>query len=410
MRFSAPRRELADAITRAAQGLPARPSVPVLAGMLVAADDREQQAAPDGSISLTCSDGDVTFRATLAGDVEDAGSAILPGRLLADISRLWAGGDTISVIPDRRALAVCAGSSRYSLLPVDGNYPLSGIQAEPLGTTSGDDLKEALLKVAPVAGDRNVNPVFATVRMELNESILSVIATSGYALAHMPVETEPLAASSGGVLIPAWVAERFARSSGAATVGWDSRVITLRTTGLTVTSRIISGAYPDWRMILSHEGPWTVVDTRELVRALKVAQLVAADDRVSLEFDGNDLWVRSRGQGECTEYVESTYTGDVVSFSFGASLLLSGLSGCGEETKLGFTAPPRPMLMESGGYRFMAQPRRDMLWERQRGSRRSSGRKDGCRASRIMLKVPYACHMLHSSWISGCRSMPVPGS
>jgi hypothetical protein len=50
----------------------------------------------------------------------------------------------------------------------------------------------------------------------------------------------------------------------------------------------------------------------ELMRALKVAQLVSADDRVNLDFDGSDLWVRSTGNGDCTEYVESSYQGDPV--------------------------------------------------------------------------------------------------
>ena len=353
MRFSAPRRDLTEAITRAVQGLPARPLVPVLAGMLVAADD--------SGISLTCSDGDVTFRADLTGTVEEPGSAVLPGRLFSDISRMFAKGDVIEIARDGKQVQVTAGSSAYQLLTTGGEYPLSGLRAQPLCTTGGEDLREALLKVSPVAADRNVNPVFATVRLELNENILSVVATSGYALAHMPVEAEVLAPADEGVLIPAWVAERFARhAAGYARVGWDNRVITLSAEGLTVTSRTISGGYPNWKMILPHDGPWTTADTAELTRALKVAQLVAADDRVELDFDGNDLWVRSRGQGECTEYVESGYQGDPVSFSFGASLLLAGLSGCGEETRLGFTAPPRPVLMESGGYRFMAQPRKDM--------------------------------------------------
>lgn len=363
MKFTTDRRELTDSITRAVQGLPARPVVPILAGMLITAED--------DSISLTCSDGDVTFRATLTGSVEEAGSAVLPGRLLSDISRLWAKGDTIGVSQDGKLVTVQAGSSRYEVTAIDGEYPLSGIQAEPLGTTSGDDLKDAILKVAPVAADRNVNPVFATVRLELNGDILSVVATSGYALAHMPVAmdllvTQHLAsadrvASEQGVLIPAGVAERFARhASGYAEVGWDSRVITLVTTGLTVTSRTISGRYPAWNMILKHEEPWTTLDTAELVRALKVAQLVSDTDRATLDFSGNDLWVRSSGNGECTEYVETTYEGDPVSFSFGASLLLSGLSGCGDVTRLGFTAPPRPVLVNSGGYRFMIQPRKDL--------------------------------------------------
>ena len=72
-----------------ARGLPARPPVPVLAGILLEASD-------DGTLTLSAFDYEVSARVTVAADVAESGTVLVLGRLLADISRNLPGP------PDRR--------------------------------------------------------------------------------------------------------------------------------------------------------------------------------------------------------------------------------------------------------------------------------------------------------------------
>ena len=79
MRFRVERDVLADAVAWAARSLPARPPVPVLAGLLVeAAGDR---------LTLSSFDYEVSARVTIDADVEEPGRALVSGRLLAEITR-----------------------------------------------------------------------------------------------------------------------------------------------------------------------------------------------------------------------------------------------------------------------------------------------------------------------------------
>ena len=79
MKFRVERDVLADAVAWAARSLPVRPPVPVLAGLLIEAED--------GLLSLSGFDYETSARATLDAEVADEGKALVTGRLLADICR-----------------------------------------------------------------------------------------------------------------------------------------------------------------------------------------------------------------------------------------------------------------------------------------------------------------------------------
>ena len=79
MRFRVERDVLAEAVAWAARSLPARPPVPVLAGLML--------DAADGRLVLSSFDYEVSARVEVPAEVTEAGAALVSGRLLADISR-----------------------------------------------------------------------------------------------------------------------------------------------------------------------------------------------------------------------------------------------------------------------------------------------------------------------------------
>ena len=80
MKFQVERDALADAVSWAARGLPNRPPVPVLAGVLVEAD-------AEGTLTLSAFDYEVSARVSVPADVSESGRVLVSGRLLADIAR-----------------------------------------------------------------------------------------------------------------------------------------------------------------------------------------------------------------------------------------------------------------------------------------------------------------------------------
>ena len=109
--FSADRKPLAEAIIRASQGLSNRPQNPVHAGMLITSTGTE-------ILHLTASDGDVTFTASCDADITGNGSCILPGRMLAEISRYFTGDAVIFEEKDTTA-EITTGKSSFTLSSSD---------------------------------------------------------------------------------------------------------------------------------------------------------------------------------------------------------------------------------------------------------------------------------------------------
>jgi DNA polymerase III sliding clamp (beta) subunit (PCNA family) len=66
VKFRVERDVLAEAVTWVARGLPVRPAVPVLAGVLV-------EAGADGTLTLSAFDYEVSARVTVAAEVSEAG-------------------------------------------------------------------------------------------------------------------------------------------------------------------------------------------------------------------------------------------------------------------------------------------------------------------------------------------------
>ena len=117
MKFRVERDVLAEAVAWAARSLPARPPVPVLAGLML--DAREGAAG----LVLSSFDYEVSARVEIAADISEPGVALVSGRLLADISRSLP-DRPVEVTTDASKVVLTCGSSRFTLLtlPVE-DYP-----------------------------------------------------------------------------------------------------------------------------------------------------------------------------------------------------------------------------------------------------------------------------------------------
>ena len=103
--------------------------VPVLSGMLLQADG-------DG-LTLSCFDYEVSARMRIEADVVEPGTELVPGRLLAEITRSLPALD-VEVTCDADMVGLTCGSAEFTLvsLPVE-EYPALPEPPSPTGTIDG---------------------------------------------------------------------------------------------------------------------------------------------------------------------------------------------------------------------------------------------------------------------------------
>ena len=144
MKIRLERDVLAEAVQWAARSLPVRPSVPILAGLLVQAD-------ADG-VTFSSFDYETSAKIEVKAQVSDEGQALVSGRLLADISRSLPARPVEITADDTRMELVC-GSARFTLqtLPV-ADYPSLPSMPEATGTVPSASFAQAVAQVVVAAG------------------------------------------------------------------------------------------------------------------------------------------------------------------------------------------------------------------------------------------------------------------
>ena len=169
MKFRVERDALADAVTWAARSLASRPTLPVLAGLLL-------QVTGD-QLSVSGFDLEASTQVDLEVTSGADGQALVSGRLLADITRALP-PHPVDVTLDGTRLTIACGAARFTLpgMPVD-DYPKLPNMPTTAGTVDGAEFAAAVSQVAVAAGRDDTLPMLTGVRLEIDGDKLTLAAT-----------------------------------------------------------------------------------------------------------------------------------------------------------------------------------------------------------------------------------------
>jgi len=349
---------LAEAVQWAARSLPLRPSVPILAGLLVHAD-------ADG-VTFSSFDYETSAQIHVTAAVADEGQALVSGRLLADISRSLP-PKPVDITSDDSKMELICGSARFTLqtLPV-ADYPSLPAMPEATGTVPSAAFAQAVAQVVVAAGRDELLPVFTGVRVEIDDDTISLLATDRYRMALKELTWNPSRPqSSATALVPARVLSETSRSMtageeimlslsdggvGDGIMGFDGRgPAGQRQT----TTRLLDGEFPKVRHIMDTAALMNVrVGTAEVIAAAKRVALVA-ERNTSLRMLMGDGFVTLEAatgdQAQASESIEAIIDqpggGDqvVTAAGFNPSYLLDGLGAFDTPyVNFAFTAPSKP--------------------------------------------------------------------
>lgn len=375
MKFRVERDVLADAVAWAARSLPVRPSVPVLAGLLIEAGDE--------GLVLSTFDYETSARATLSADVADEGRALVSGRLLADICRSLP-AKPVEMILDGARVSLTCGSARFSLqtMPVE-DYPSLPEMPAATGTVQSDVFAHAVAQAVTAAGRDDMLPVLTGVRIEIDGTGISLLATDRFRLSHRELGWDPRTPDeSVAALVPAKVLGDTAKSltagsevtialaaggSGEGIIGFEGAAAGgLRRT----TTRLLDGEFPKVRSLFPAEHlTVATVKKADLVESVKRVALVAErNTAVQLAFSEGVLTLDagSGDEAQASESIEASITGDDITTGFNPQFLLDGLTAIDQdEVELAFTQASKPVVIsgavdggEDPGFRYLLMPRR----------------------------------------------------
>ncbi|BBJ42392.1 DNA polymerase III subunit beta [Streptomyces antimycoticus] len=351
MKIRVERDVLAEAVAWTARSLPARPPVPVLAGILMKAEE--------GALSLSGFDYEVSARVSVEADIEDDGTVLVSGRLLADICRALP-NRPVEISSDGVRVTVVCGSSRFTLhtLPVE-EYPALPQMPTATGTVPGEVFAAAAAQVAIAAGRDDTLPVLTGVRIEIEGDTVTLASTDRYRFAVREFLWKPETPDVSAVaLVPAKTLLDTAKSltSGDTVAlalsgsGAGEGLIGFEGAGRRTTTRLLEGDLPKYRTLFPTEfNSVAVIETPPFVEAVKRVALVAERNTpVRLTFEQGVLILEagSSDDAQAVERVDAQLDGDDISIAFNPTFLLDGLSAIDSPVaQLSFTTSTKPALL-----------------------------------------------------------------
>ena len=346
MKFRVAREDLADAVAWVARSLPSRPPVPVLGGILLTVDD--------STLAVAGFDYEVSTRAEVSVDADTAGTVLVSGRLLAQITSALP-QKPVDVEVDGAKVAIRCGSARFTLptMPVD-DYPALPEMPSASGTVSAAQFADAVAQTAVAAGRDDTLPMLTGIRIEIEGERLTLAATDRFRLAVRELSWTPSDPGiSTAVLVPAKTLADIARSMAGdadVTIALGDGLIGLQGGGRRTTVRLLDVEFVKYRSLLPTEHTTTVdVSVAELSEAIKrVALVTDRGHHLRMQVTEGTLALAAGGddEGSAEEELEVSADGAELLIAFNPGYLLDGLGVVRTDTvRLAFTTPARPALL-----------------------------------------------------------------
>ncbi len=351
MKFTVEQHALADAVHWVSRSLSTRPIMTALLGIVIEVKGNE--------VFLSGSDLETSSKANFSTEVAEGGKVLVPGKLLAEISRSLP-AKPVTVQLDGTRVLVTAGSAKFTLPTLSLNdYPSLPELPEATGVVATDVFSTAVAQVAIAAGRDDSLPTLTGIHVEINHDTIILAATDRYRLAVRELQWQ---ATQPNIETTALLRARTLAEAAKSLLGTKNVSVSLAPTAShdrlagfsgdskSMTSRMLDGTFPPYKHLLPQDVTTTVVvEVATFLDSVRRVALVT-DKTVPLRltFSGTSLELEA-GAGEeaqATEAIEILLTGEPITIAFNPTFLIDGLQAIGTQfVQISFTGSNKPAIL-----------------------------------------------------------------
>ena len=330
MKFVVERDSLVDAVNWVSKSISNRPITTALLGIVINAEDE---------ITLSGSDLETSAKAKFAAQVSQKGKVLVPGRLLAEISRSLPAKPITFNLEGSRVL-VSAGSAKFTLptLPI-AEYPTLPELPQTSGSLNSDLFATAVNQVAIAAGKDDSLPTLTGVFVEINKNQITLAATDRYRLAvrELSWSAQDAAIETTSLLRARTLADAAKSLIGTSQVSialapanTNEKLVGFISDGKAMTSRVLDGSFPPFRHLLPSDSTANaVIEVAPFLDSVRRVALVT-DKTVPLRLNfSNNSLVLEAGTGDeaqASEKLDINYKGEEINIAFNPTFLTDGLN------------------------------------------------------------------------------------
>lgn len=360
MKINIERERFADAIGWVLRCVSTRATLPALAGVMFDANG--------ATLRLAGTDLELAGEATVDAKVDEAGTVVLPGRVLGEIARSLPEGAVRIGTAGGQATLVC-GAAEFTLrtLPVEDFPTLAVPEGAPGGSIQASVFTAAVGQVTRAASHDEARPVLTGTLVDATAEKVTLVSTDSYRLAVREIPWTGPAEQIKRVIPARALVEAARAADGDAEIridlGESQAVFTVE--GRRLTTRLIEGEFPNWGQLIPADLPNQLRVDRELfaeaVRRVGILAQSGAPVRIELGADGARLGAGSQDVGEATELVQGKFEGEPLTVAFNPAYLLDGINAVeGGELVMAVRDGLKPAVVrapeDGSGFLYLAMP------------------------------------------------------
>ncbi len=344
-----------------------RTTLPILSNVLLRASGEQ--------VELTATDLDVTISCGVPARVERPGAITLPVKRLFSIVRELSALELELEVDDKNQCSIRAGGSFFKVygLPAEDFPPPAKLGERPPVTLPQAKVRAMLRKTSFAVSSDETRYVLNGIFVSLKEHKLTMVATDGRRLALTDEEVDATVESQAEVIVPTKTItelNRLLQDKGEVQMafgenqGWF-RLLNEKGDPILVVSKLVDGAYPNYRQVIPAESRERVsLPREELLQALRRAEIMTSDknNSVKLSFSRNNLAITANTPevGEVRESMALNYKGADLAVAFNPVFLLDALKALdNDEVFLELTDELSPGVLKiNGPFLYVIMPMR----------------------------------------------------
>ena len=359
MQFFIDSKEMNAGIQSVIKALPARTTMPILEGILLDVHDNE--------VHLECSDLMLQKECILPATVEEAGKAIVPGKLFSEIMRKAPDGAAVFKLAGK-TLSITCGRFQSSIQCIEyEDFPEMRFTGDTY-TIALDHIacRDMIQDTVFATAQDDSKPILTGVLLEIGDK-LSIVATDAYQFA---MRSAPLKASVSerSVVVPGKTMLEISRmmdeTEGDAELTFTATHVKVDINHSCLVARLLDGDYIKYKQILPKEEKTRVLlDKAQLMESIDRAQLMAREgnNNIVMKFHRDKLNITANSfVGNIDEEMDAKIVGEDIEIAFNPRYCMNILKCMPDENVyMEFNTPISPCVVRpeiTEGFYYLIVP------------------------------------------------------
>ena len=296
MKFTVDRIKLQKALQKVSNIIGSRSMLPLLGNVLI--------RASENGLELSTTDLELRLVTTVEAEVAENGVTTLPAKKLASLIGCFAAEKVEFDINEKDFARITCGTAKFTLLGLSASDFPEALNFEPQHEIR---IKESLFKrmigsIAYAVSVDDSRKVLTGVLLSLRETAMTLVATDGKRMAMQESSPESITGGDGDAIIPLKAMSEIRRQlegDELLTIEVGEKLCRFTCAGVTLTSKLIEGAYPNYRQVVPGKFSSEVeLPVQALLAKIEtVALMIAgANSSIILRFADNQLQLQTEIQ------------------------------------------------------------------------------------------------------------------